>query len=98
MAFVGTNRNLVEKSAQHFSELLKEKLANEYKGMPLVILGPAPALVSKISNKYRYRLILKFRNNKAFRSLLSSLLCELGADRNYSEVTVYADINPENIM
>ncbi len=98
VAFVGTNRNLVEKSAQHFSELLKEKLANEYKGMPLVILGPAPALVSKISNKYRYRLILKFRNNKAFRSLLSSLLCELGADRNYSEVTVYADINPENIM
>lgn len=98
VAFVGTNRSLVEKAAQNFSELLKNKLSNKYQGMPLVVLGPAPALVSRISNKYRYRLILKFRNNREFRSLLSSLLCEIGADKNYSDVTAFADVNPENIM
>ncbi len=98
VAFIGEDRALVEKTSFRFSELLREKTSEEFKGIPLVMLGPAPALVSRISNKYRYRLILKFRNSKAFRELLSSLLCEIGADKSCSGVTAYADINPENIM
>lgn len=98
VAFIGTDRALVEKAAVYFSELLRKKVSEEFKNIPLVVLGPAPALVSRISNKYRYRLILKFRNNKAFRELMSSLLCEIGADRSCSEVTAFADINPESIM
>lgn len=98
VAFVGTDRSLVEKASIHFSELIREKTEAEFKDMPLVVLGPAPALVSRVSNKYRYRLILKFRNNRSFRDLLASTLCEIGADRTYSDMTAFADINPETIM
>lgn len=56
------------------------------------------ARVSKISNKFRYRLILKCKNTKRFRALMNELLKYTGTDRAYHDVSVYIDINPENII
>ncbi len=61
--------------------------------MPLRILGPSPASVVKVSNKYRYKLIIKCRNSKDFRALLSSVLLRFGESKEYRNVTAYADMN-----
>ena len=59
----------------------------------LRILGPSPALVVKVSNKYRYKLIIKCRNNREFRALMSDALLNFGGEKEFQKVTAYADMN-----
>ena len=51
------------------------------------------ALVVKVSNKFRYKLIVKCKNNREFRSMLSALLIDFGSSKEFSDITVYADMN-----
>ena len=68
--------------------------AEPYRGESTRVLGPAPASVSKVNNRYRYRLTLSCDNNKAVRSLLSWSVKEFVKDRQYKDVAVYVDVNP----
>lgn len=58
------------------------------------LLGPAPAAVAKVNNRYRYRLTLLCRNTKQVRALLSQLLCAANTDKDNKGVSVFADVNP----
>lgn len=98
VAFVGENQKLTEEASNAFAASLKEKCETNFSGIPLVAMGPSAALVSKVNNKYRYRIILKFRNDVRFRAMMSQLLCEFGSDRKFSTVTAFADINPDSVM
>ena len=98
VGFIGENEPKVRVASQKFTDRFKEKLGNEYNDLKIIALGPMTARVSKISNKFRYRLILKCKNTKRFRALMNELLKYTGTDRAYSDVSVYIDINPENIL
>ena len=98
IGFIGENESKVRVSSQKYTDRLKEKLSGEYKDLKIIALGPMTARVSKISNKFRYRLILKCKNTKRFRALMNELLKYTGTDRAYNDVSVYIDINPENII
>lgn len=58
------------------------------------LLGPAPATVAKVNNRYRYRLTLCCKNTKQVRGLLSHLLCAAHNDKENRGVSVFADVNP----
>lgn len=98
IGFVGENEVKVRVASQKFTDKLKSKLDGEYNGLKIIALGPMTARVSKISNKFRYRLILKCKNSKHFRALMTEMLKYTGSDKAYSDVSVYIDINPENII
>lgn len=98
IAFVGIDKAAVHDASVFFSEKFREKAKNEYSDLPIRMMGPAPAAVMRVSGKYRFRIILKFKNSIRFREMLSSLLKETGNDKRYHDVTVYADIDPDNIM
>lgn len=98
IGFIGENEPKVRVASQKFTDKLKEKLGGEYNDLKIIALGPMTARVSKISNKFRYRLILKCKNTKRFRALMNELLKYTGSDRAYNDVSVYIDINPENIL
>ena len=38
-------------------------------------------------------MIIKCKNNRAFRELLSRVLVSFGTSRDYADVTAYADMN-----
>ena len=61
------------------------------------ILGPAPATVVRVQNRYRYHLTIRCPDNKRRRALLDGILREAGASRNFRGVTMYADVNPMQI-
>ena len=63
---------------------------------PWQLLGPAPAAVVKVNNRYRYRLTLTGRPDKAFRTLLAYLLQAAQKDKENKGVCVYADVDPYN--
>lgn len=94
VGFVGENAALTEKAALAFTALMTELLKSDYTYIPLRVLGPSKAAVFKVSNKYRYNLILKCRNDSRFREMLGQMLTAFSSVREYSSVTVYADIDP----
>ena len=65
-----------------------------YAGTAYRLLGPAPAAVAKVNDRYRYRLILNTENTKAMRLLAAHLLRQAQADKQNRGVALYADLNP----
>ena len=57
------------------------------------LLGPAPANVSKVSNKYRYRLLVNCTNSKRIRETLAHVIREFMRDKTSRGVTVFADVD-----
>jgi len=73
---------------------LVNKDSGTYKDIKLIILGPAPACVFKVNNKYRYRMIIKCKNTAKFREML-----KIASDIRLSgNTTVSIDIDPETIL
>ena len=66
----------------------------DYAGTPYRLLGPAPAAVAKVNDRYRYRLILNTDNTKAMRLLAAHLLRQAQADKQNRGVALFADLNP----
>ena len=58
------------------------------------VLGPAPAGVVKVNNRYRYRLLLKGRNTRETRGTLARLLREVQQDKVNKGLSVSVDVNP----
>ena len=73
---------------------IKKLLETEYKTVKLIILGPSAAAVAKVNNKYRFRMIIKCKNNAEFRKMLREAI----DIKTSSEVSVSVDINPETVI
>lgn len=58
------------------------------------ILGPAPAVITKVNNRYRYRLTLIGKSTPQLRHLVSHMLVAVHQDKQCKGVSVYADTNP----
>ncbi|NMP36616.1 MAG: primosomal protein N' [Clostridiales bacterium] len=97
VGFSGENEAQVKSASDVFFKLLKEKNLSDYNDIKLIALGPVPPRVSKVSNRFRYRLTLKCRNTKRFRAFMSELLTLFGKDTRFSAVSVYADFDPCNL-
>lgn len=93
IGFVGENQALTLKAANGFLQDFVSEASQNYPKLPLRLLGPSPAAVVKVSNKFRYKLIIKCKNNRSFRKLLSKVLLSFGDRREFSKVTAYADMN-----
>ncbi len=65
-----------------------------YAGCTYRLLGPAPAAVAKVNDRYRYRLILNTKNTKEIRHLVAHLLRQAQADKLHRGVSLFADLNP----
>jgi len=88
LTMTGTDESKIIKSCQR----LKNALQSYFKGMSEIkLLGPAPAVVSKVSNKYRYRLLVNCANNKKIREIIAHTIKEFMRDGSNRGVTVFAD-------
>lgn len=62
--------------------------------MEIQVLGPAPAGVAKVKDRYRYRLTLSSINTKQVRTLVAQLLRCAQSDKENKGISVFADVNP----
>ncbi|MEG1426963.1 MAG: primosomal protein N' [Oscillospiraceae bacterium] len=97
IGFVGEKEGTVHLAAEAFLRNLSQLAKSEYPELPLRILRPSPATIAKVSGKYRYKLIIKYKNTVAFREMIAKLLIEFAKDRDFSSVTAFADPNPHTI-
>ena len=75
-------------------ENIKSNIEKEFSDVKLMILGPTPATVAKINNKYRYRIIIKCKNNKRTRELIRRSV----DFKMMNDTSVIIDINPEVLI
>ena len=64
-----------------------------YRGMALDILGPAPAPVVKVNNRYRYRVTVIGRNDKTLRGLLAAFMKAFSKRGENRSMQIYTDCN-----
>ncbi len=98
IGFVGEKESLVKQGANAFLRDLGQLAREEYSDLPLRVLQPSPAAVAKVSNKYRYKLLVKCRNTPRLREMISRLLVQFASQREFQQVTAYADPNPYRIL
>ena len=93
--FSGLREVLVREAAFRFSRLLTGIGGTAGAPASDASIGAVFCAGRKVSNKYRYRLMVKCRNNRQFRAFMADLLRVFQKQRAYAEVTVFADINPD---
>ncbi len=98
IGFSGADENKTRVAAKMFFNSFRELANTQYKNQKLIVLGPMQPRVAKINNKFRYRMIIKCKNSKEFRSFISTLLVNFGKNTKFSDVSIFADINPESIL
>ena len=87
-----------QKSAVHFLNLLKSVHKEKYPENKLIVLGPVAPRIAKIGGKFRSRIIIKCKNDKGFRNMISELLKEFSKELKQDNVNISVDINPESII
>lgn len=97
VGFIGTDELLTKSAAKTFLENLRARHKAEYADLNLIVLGPIAPRLSKVSGKYRYRIILKCHNTAKLRAFVAEQLKDFSKNNTYKKVTVIADMNPENI-
>ena len=93
VGFVSDNHSLTAKAAGYFMNIFVKEAKENHSKLPLRILGPSPASIAKVSNKYRYKILIKCRNNKEFRMFLADTVKVFNSVKEYKNVTVYVDMN-----
>lgn len=91
----GTDESAVLRKCQKLRRSLESWATawSDYDTRPR-LLGPAPAAVAKVNNRYRYRLTLLCQNTREVRQLIAGLLQAAADDREIRGVSVFADVNP----
>ena len=98
VAFFGEEELYVRGASKVFLEHLTALSKLDYPEEKLIVLGPAPAKVLRVNDRFRYRIIIKCKNSARFRAMTAELLCRIGKDKRFRKVTTVVDINPESIL
>ena len=87
-------KETAEKAAKTIFDNIKAMLNGEYCDIKAIILGPAPASVPKVNNRYRCRMIIKCKNTRRFREMLRRAIDV----KLVGDTAVAVDMNPETII
>ncbi len=86
------DENVKEKSI-HISEKLREAI--KLYGGKADILGPAPAPIARVKDKYRWHIIVKADNIEKVRMVLKNIVNE---NRQSKKVQIIIDVDPQMLM
>lgn len=98
VGFSSINELLTQNAAKEFMKQMRDYIKTNYPNLPLNVIGPVPYSVARVNNKFRYKLILKCKNTKEFRRMISETLMAFDSNSLYKEVSIFADINPYSSM
>ena len=93
---IGFN-SISEKEIIKVSNFAYEYLNKKLKTEEFKIFKPMPSPIDKIQNKYRWRIIIKGNMNENANEVLNQLLKEL-YNKNYKNIKITVDVNPNNMM
>lgn len=63
-------------------------------GIPFDLLGPAPAIIVKMMNRYRYSLTISGKNSKKMRNMIDYVIAQAKGDKRNKGISITVDLNP----
>lgn len=91
--FSGTDDIQVKKGASAVLGLMRESLREINPKTPVRVLGPVKCSYGKINGRYRWRIIVKCKNNPEIRGFISGVLKKSAKLKDMSGISLYADMN-----
>ncbi len=91
--FASSSEERCADAARKFAVMLPRSAEPYGKRVPMRILGPAPNTVGKVNGRFRFSLIVKCSNSRAFRTVVRETMKQAYSDKDFENVTFYADIN-----
>lgn len=91
IGFSGADEKEVSAAAELFAAKIAEGVEKMAEKMPIRVLGPSKCTFEKINGKFRYRIIIKCRNNSAFRSFISGIRNETAGQMR--KISAFIDMN-----
>jgi Primosomal protein N'' (replication factor Y) - superfamily II helicase len=88
----GTDETAVKSHADKMLSFLEREAA----GGGLQLMGPAPAPLARVKDRYRYHIILKGKSGSVLRRALWA--AQNGPAARQSKIAVVIDIDPQNLM
>lgn len=108
VGFVGSNEKYSWESCLFFFESLKYVAQSEFSDIPLKILSPSKAFLTKIQNKFRFKIVIKCKNNSKFRSFLFKSFVNYDTSSEINKfkiskkiknaVNIFFDMNAEHLF
>ena len=93
----GLEETAVLRGCVHLRDAFRDAMQQEeYSRFTYRLLGPAPAPIAKVNNRYRYRLVLHIENNREIRRLVAHLLRKALSDKQNKQVSFFADFDPQD--
>ncbi|MBQ1966284.1 MAG: primosomal protein N', partial [Clostridia bacterium] len=86
------------RAANDFSELIRAKTQDDSTNFPVRLILPKVTAVPLVGGKTRVRVLMKCKDTRAQRQMISDLLDEFRSLKENREITVIADVNPVNIL
>lgn len=83
-------------AATKICEFLSAMLSEQYKQVKMQVFGPFEAPVYKLNEKYRTRIVVKFKNSKTTRCLFKETMVYFGKSMP-KNLGITIDINPNSI-
>ncbi len=94
VGFSGAKEADVASAAARFAQIFGQ-LASQREKMPLRVLGPTPCTIAKINDKYRYKLTVKCRGDRAFRDLMREVLAAYEKEKLPQKASVILDMHSD---
>ena len=92
----GLNEQDVTKASLSIAATLNKAFKGEYSDVGNDVLGPVPAAISKLNNKYRLVVSFRGKNNGKTRNFIEHILTAFMKSLYSKKVSISADINPYN--
>jgi len=94
----GLKAEAVERAARRVAAILREEARSLAGRGRLKILGPAPAPVVKVRNRFRWRVLIKARTAALGRALLEPVLDRAAGLEDLRRVRLAVDVDPINMI
>lgn len=91
--FAGGDEDAVKSGTEAIIALMNRKLGELQPKTPVRVLGPVRASYGRLNGKFRWRIIMKFKNTAEMRTFISDVLIEGTKLKEMKKITFYADIN-----
>lgn len=80
-------------ASKAFLGLIQNSISSGQIDVPIRVLGPSKCTYERINGKYRYRMIIKCKNNQKFRSYIGQLYKQSFKMKEFANVQTFLDIN-----
>jgi len=90
----GAEPHLVRRTA----EAVAKSLARDATPEGIRVLGPAPAPIERIKQRYRWQVMVKSRELKPMRAAIAAMLAEVGPSAERDDIHLAIDIDPVRML